>query len=516
MESNDEFSNQHNRFSSAENEEDDNGDKLNLNKKNTKIQESARDDLIKEDNISSKEDNTDQTKQQKEGTEEEEPKRVKTKKKSTKKSKKNEIHPNEEQNIIVESEEKDKNEGENKENNEKGEKKEGEELPKEGEDEKKVGEEPKKEGEEGGKKDEQTPKESIATKIKFPITPYKVSESYQKELLNVLKKQNKVRPSALLEPERDDITRNIKDLDDEEENQKQLEKKEDENAEDKEREDKIFLNKYKESTLLGNTMLEDPMALFHGAEKVYIDQFYKLSDLFVMCPLYFNYRISLEYKTSDTEYTAYHLFNTKEISPPCSHDCCANQAREIDINIFNLIVEPKERKIQKFIKLRKNCRCAVSCLCACCSRPTFLVETPIEMLGKITEIRTVCDPILHITDINNDVIYVVKTKCSDCAYCCRDQCCDNRKCASCYFEIYDGKDDTLQNKIGYIRKDHRSGKKIKPDYDQLVVVFPPDCICQNKILIMCSALAIEYLYFQNLSNTKRCSGKPRFLNSYSD
>ena len=334
--------------------------------------------------------------------------------------------------------------------------------------------------------------------------------------MNALKKQNKVRPSALLEPERDDITRNIKDLDDEEENQKQLEKKEDENAEDKEREDKIFLNKYKESTLLGNTMLEDPMALFHGAEKVYIDQFYKLSDLFVMCPLYFNYRISLEYKTSDTEYTAYHLFNTKEISPPCSHNCCANQAREIDINIFNFIVESKERKIQKFIKLSKNCRCAVSCLCACCSRPTFLVETPIEMLGKITEIRTVCDPILHITDINNDVIYVVKTKCSDCGYCCRDQCCDNRKCASCYFEIYDGKDDALQNKIGYIRKDHRSGKKIKPDYDQLVVVFPPDCICQNKILIMCSALAIEYLYFQNLSNTKRCSGKPRFLNSYSD
>jgi hypothetical protein len=27
---------------------------------------------------------------------------------------------------------------------------------------------------------------------------------------------------------------------------------------------------------------------------------------------------------------------------------------------------------------------------------------------------------------------------------------------------------------------------------------------------------LEYLYFQNLSNTKRCSGRPRFLNAYSD
>ena len=67
-----------------------------------------------------------------------------------------------------------------------------------------------------------------------------------------------------------------------------------------------------------------------------------------------------------------------------------------------------------------------------------------------------------------------------------------------------------------ISKDHRSGKKTKPDYDQLTVTYPPGISCQDKVLIMGAALAIEYLYFQNLSNTKRCSGKPRFLHSYSD
>ena len=279
------------------------------------------------------------------------------------------------------------------------------------------------------------------------------------------------------------------------------------------------MNKYKESSLLGNTMLEDPLALFHDCEKIYIDQFYKLSDLFVICPLYFNYRISLEYKTSETEYSAYHLFNTKEISPPCSHNVCANQAREIEINIFNFILNPKDtpnttnRKIQKFVRLRKDCRCAFSCLCACCSRPTFVVETPVEMLGKIIETRTVCDPVLNIVDINNDVIYVLKAKFCDCGYCCRDQCCDNRKCASCLFIIYDG---AQENKLGMIVKDHRSGKKTKPDYDQLTVTYPPGISCQDKVLIMGAALAIEYLYFQNLSNTKRCNGKPRFLHSYSD
>lgn len=56
-----------------------------------------------------------------------------------------------------------------------------------------------------------------------------------------------------------------------------------------------------------------------------------------------------------------------------------------------------------------------------------------------------------------------------------------------------------------------------PDYDQLKVVFPPgDTSCQNKILLVCAALVLEYLYFQNFSNTKRCRGAPRFLNAYSD
>ena len=79
--------------------------------------------------------------------------------------------------------------------------------------------------------------------------------------------------------------------------------------------------------------------------------------------------------------------------------------------------------------------------------------------------------------------------------------------------IYDGE---MKNTIGTIKKDHKSGRKMMPDYDQLKVVFPPGISCQDKILLVCASLVIEYLYFQNFSNTKRCRGAPRFLNSYSD
>lgn len=363
--------------------------------------------------------------------------------------------------------------------------------------------------------------ESLDKFVKLPIIPYKVSDSYPEQLIAALKKNEHCRPKSLLAPDFFDITRNIDDLEKDELNKLKLEEHEHNNLENKQRADQAHLSSFKESSFSGNTKLEDPFALFYKAETAYIDQFYKLSDLFVICPLYMNYRISLEYNLGKnengvTEYGAYHLFNTKETSPPCSHDICANQAREIDINLFNIILEPEERKrkIQKFVTLKKGCRCAFSCFCACCSRPTFYVDTPIGNLGKIIERRTTCDPIIEIEDINNDVIYAISTTGSNCGYCCRDQCCDNRRCATCEFIIYDG---SMQYKLGTITKDHKSGKKMMPDYDQLKVVFPPgDTSCQNKILLVCAALVLEYLYFQNFSNTKRCRGAPRFLNAYSD
>ena len=394
--------------------------------------------------------------------------------------------------------------------------------------EKEKDEEKKKQPEENEKKKKEEQNEekksedllvTLEKKVKLDIIPYQISGAYPSMLMNALRKANRIRPKNLLGKEHGDITRTIDELKKDEERQFKIEELEEKNLESKERDDKNHLSNYKQSAINGNTLIQDPFAVFHGAETAYIDQFYKLSDLFVICPLYYNYRISLEYCTGENdgrkEYTAYHLFNTKETSPPCSHDCCENQAREIDINILNFTLEPedKTRRIQKFVTLKKACRCAFLCFCACCTRPTFYVETPIDNLGKIVELRTGCDPTLNVLDINDEIAYVISATGCDCGYCCRDQCCDSRKCATCEFFIYDSK---MKNKIGEIRKDHKSGRKMMPDYDQLKVIFPPEISCQDKILLVCAALVIEYLYFQNLSNSKRCRGTPRFLHSLSD
>ena len=359
-------------------------------------------------------------------------------------------------------------------------------------------------------------KEKEQIKEKKPIVPYKIDSSYQNKLLSALKKQNRLRPKFLFSQDFEDITEAAGDLEQKEQEKDKKQNAENEKAVQNEKEDKTTLNSYKQSSLSGTTLIQDPYALFSGAEQAYIDQYYKISDLFVICPLYFNYRISLEYcvsgeKEEPRKLEAYHLFTTKEITPSCSHNCLSNQSRQIDVNIFNYIVEPKdkEKEMQKFITIKKSCRCALACFCACCSRPVFEVETPIEQLGKIVEIRTICDPVLHVLDINDDIIYIISASCCQCGYCLRDACCNNRKCAKCEFIIY----DKNNNGKGKIVKDHRSGNKIQPDYDQLIITFPPDSSCQDKILIMCATLAIEYLYFQNLSNSQRCSGVPKYLNT---
>ena len=190
--------------------------------------------------------------------------------------------------------------------------------------------------------------ESLDNEVKLPIIPYKVSDAYPQQLITALRKNEHCRPRSLLAPDFFDITRNIDDLEKDEEKKLKLEEQEHNSLENKERSDQIHLNSFKESSFNGNTKLEDPFALFYKAETAYIDQYYKLSDLFVICPIYMSYRISLEYCIGEVdgrkEYGAYHLFNTKETSPPCTHNCCANQARDININLFNIVLEPEERK----------------------------------------------------------------------------------------------------------------------------------------------------------------------------
>ena len=112
-----------------------------------------------------------------------------------------------------------------------------------------------------------TKKDESEKKTEEEIIPYKIDDSYQKKLLTALKKQNKFRPKYLFSQDFEDITENITKLEKEEKTKDEEEGEEDFRILDTEKEEKAALTKYKESSSSGTTVLQDPYALFAGAEQ---------------------------------------------------------------------------------------------------------------------------------------------------------------------------------------------------------------------------------------------------------
>ena len=324
--------------------------------------------------------------------------------------------------------------------------------------------------------------------------PYRVDTTYRARLQETLAKKGVLRPTTIFIPEKVDRTKSNQEV-----------KKDQENEQKKNQEMTAVVQS--QATLQGiKTELTDGIALFYYCKKVYIDQFYHISDMFVCCPLYYNYHVSMEFDFNDG--VAYHLFDTKEYSNACSHDCCPNQSREIKIELDNFLFETGNEKKTKFANLFKNFRCACSCLCACCSRPTMTVtlESIKKEIGKIIEQRTCCSPTIYIYNFNNDLKYKIQGSCSQCGYCCKDMCCNC--CKEAEFEIYSSRDIEYSKPEGKIKKIKREGEKVRPDYEQLELDFPLYANCYDKILLMSATIFLNILYFQNINNSYRCNGGP--------
>ena len=341
-----------------------------------------------------------------------------------------------------------------------------------------------------------------------------VDDNFYNRLMNALHKVGVLRPTALFDGADIDITKTDKEREkiqkdkianDANEEQKIKEQDLKELEKIKKQDSKRNYNKSEEIALNNNNYLtlDNDLAKFTKCKKVYIDQYYKISDMFVICPLYYNYRISLEY---EKEGEAYYLFDSKDLSSTCSHNCCPNQAKSVKMEIGSYGIGKGIR--QRFAIFEKPYRCACLFLCACCTRPTFniFINEGNEKIGYIREIRTACDPTLNVFSKYDTLKYTISGSCCQCGYCCKDLCCG--MCNSATFSIYNGADDKKEKPEGTISKIKFSGNKVKPDYEQSTIVYPIQASCEDKVLILAAALFIQILYFQNINNTKRCNGNP--------
>ena len=89
----------------------------------------------------------------------------------------------------------------------------------------------------------------------------------------------------------------------------------------------------------------------------------------------------------------------------------------------------------------------------------YCIRNSCGIVWKKNETRIVCDSILQIADMHKDVIYYFKAKFYGWGFFCRTQCCENKKCVSCLFIIYERAQERILLKNV---KDRRSAKKTKP------------------------------------------------------
>ena len=325
---------------------------------------------------------------------------------------------------------------------------------------------------------------------------YEIDPEFKTRLLEALSKKGKIRPKTIFNLETIDRTKTTAEI------ENLLQKTEEQNKihESEPNTNTNIINNNPTEKKLNS--LSDSIALFGPVKKIYMDQYYKISDLFVCCPLYFNYRLSFDFGTG----VQFHLFDSKEYSPACSHNCCPNQAREIDIDLIKYDILTGRK--YKFLTMKKDFRCACFCCCACCSRPTMNVTIDNKLIGKIIEVRTACDPTIYVFNYLEDLKFKIKGSCCQCGYCFKDLC--SECCKKCEFDIFTSRDLENTKSLGKIKKFKVSGEKVRPDYDQLEIDFPEDANPNDKILILCATFLLETLYFQNHSNSKRCHGDPLY------
>lgn len=238
------------------------------------------------------------------------------------------------------------------------------------------------------------------------------------------------------------------------------------------------------------TDLNDPYVALKFCAKAYIDQYYRLADLFVCCALKYRYKISLGFDKEGKD--VFNLFNTRDESSSCQNDCCPNQSRSMDIYVDN--VRPENGQIQTFAELMKPCRCGLSCFCSCCTRPKLKVMNVHkgELMGRIEDKPTMCSPEIDIYyERNRNPSYIMVDGCCQCLN-------------STDIEIYKGDDVDRKNLLGKVTRTLVPGDKYKPDVEHMEILFPIEAGPVEKFLIISGGLFFFYLHYQRLSTSKRC------------
>ena len=188
-----------------------------------------------------------------------------------------------------------------------------------------------------------------------------------------------------------------------------------------------------------------------------------------------------------------YAFKCIERSGCCARVCCSNNCRTIEIDIRHVKSANEDPDLAKlFISAKKPCAC--SCCCFCRPHLDIKLADSQQYLGTIREPCTCCDIETEIYDKNKQLKYGVIGNCCQFGLCCGSSA---EKMAEIQFKIIqEGK------VVGMMRKLTSSFGEFFTKADSYKISFPSDATPEDKMLLICSGLLVDYQNFEKSSTAK--------------
>jgi len=184
------------------------------------------------------------------------------------------------------------------------------------------------------------------------------------------------------------------------------------------------------------------------------------------------------------------IFKCKEKSSFCVRCCCSGECRPFKV-VISHCDENDESDGEPFLKIERPC----ACTCLCLNRPeiriTCVENGKDEFLGKVTHpFSWNCSINMSVFDDRSQQKFNIHGNCCQLGLWCRCPC---ALCQNINFTIRTPDGSELSR---LYKRSNGCLKQTIADADQFVLFFPSNCTSQDKALLMCAVLFMDFRYFE--------------------
>ena len=188
-------------------------------------------------------------------------------------------------------------------------------------------------------------------------------------------------------------------------------------------------------------------------------------------------------------------FKCIESSGCCSRSCCPNDCRGLHLTINHVAsaAEIVTDISKKFLIAEKPC-CG-GCCCFCRPHMDIIFNENKKLIGRVREPFTCCDRDAEVLDEVGNLKYRIVGSCCQMGFCCGSSA---EKLIEIEFKI-------LKNgeQVGFMKKMNSSFGEYFSKADSYIIAFPVDATPEEKILLICAGLLIDYQNFEREETPKK-------------